>query len=250
MKKIIYSLGLMLFAIVVNAQNSYRIVLIGGSSAESSNQWFEIGCEKLDAQAVNKAVTDESIVDAANRLHAGALYSSSELETMDALVIMYNQNQSVYDESQVQADHADYSLPFTNESHYAAAYDYVIKKYLSDCYNLKNDPNSAYYNIKAGKPAIIVLCTNWHDGTETLNSSIRQLAVKWGITLIEFDKNSGFSKNQLHPVTQAQYSLIFAPDAQEIAGVAYGLHPLKGRYSYIQQKMAAIFTDCLVEILP
>lgn len=45
-------------------------------------------------------------------------------------------------------------------------------------------------------------------------------------------------------------SLLHAQDTQTIEGVAYGWHPQRGQDKYIQQRMAAIFTDTMRRILP
>lgn len=145
--------------------------------------------------------------------------------------------------------YTDYTTPF-DRSNYAAAFDYVIKRYQSECYALKDDPKSKYYGTKSGKPAVIVLCTDWHDARTTYNAAIRRLAARWGLPLVEFDRNIGFSKDTPNPATGTQQSLLHAQDTQTIEGVAYGWHPQRGQDKYIQQRMAAIFTDTMRRILP
>lgn len=139
-------------------------------------------------------------------------------------------------------------VPFCTE--HTAAYDYVIKRYLTECYELRNNTTSKYYNTPYGKPAIIVLCTHWHDCRTVYNESIRKLAAKWGVPLIEFDKYIGFSKNVLHPVTGKPFSQLYSTDIQVTEGIAYGHHPIRGEQSYMQQRMAAIFVDLMTKILP
>ena len=172
-----------------------------------------------------------------------------ELENIDALVIMQVHNKDVYEELQLKDKYTDYEVPF-DRSNYAAAYDYVIKRYLTECYELRNDTTSKYYNTPYGKPAIIVLCTHWHDCRTVYNESIRKLAAKWGFPLIEFDKYIGFSKNVLHPVTGKPFSQLYSTDIQVTEGIAYGHHPIRGEQSYMQQRMAAIFVDSMNRILP
>lgn len=227
----------------------YTILLTGASFASPENKWFELGCEALDAQPLNRAIGGEAITNTANRMIDGTLYSAKELEHIDAFVIMQVHNQDVYEASQIKEKYTDYKVPF-DRSNYAATYDYVIKRYISECYNLKFNKESKYYNTPMGKPAIIVLCTDWHDGRVKFNTSIRQLAQKWGFPLVEFDKNIGFSKNQLHPVTGEQYSLIYSQDNQIIDGAKFGWHPQRGKDKYIQQRMAAIFADAMRKVLP
>lgn len=241
----------LLFLNTVHAQfeKQYNILLTGASFATKENGWFELACKFLNAQPLNKAVGGESINTAANRMLNGTLYTKQELEVADAFVIMQVHNNDVFDELELKTSWLDYKHPF-DRSNYAVGYDYVIKKYISECYQLKFDSTSKYFNHAAGKPVVIVLCTHWHDARTTYNNSIRKLAEKWGFPLVEFDKNIGFSKNQIHPVTCEQYSLIYSTDSQMIDGQKYGWHPKRGQDVYIQQRMASIFLDKIKIILP
>ena len=227
----------------------YTILLTGASFASPQNGWFEIGCRQLDARALNRAIGGESIADTANRMAEGTLWNAGELDEMDALVIMQVHNRDVSATVGLKEKYTDYTTPF-DRSNYAAAFDYVIKRYQSECYALKDDPKSKYYGTKSGKPAVIVLCTDWHDARTTYNAAIRRLAARWGLPLVEFDRNIGFSKDTPNPATGTQQSLLHAQDTQTIEGVAYGWHPQRGQDKYIQQRMAAIFTDTMRRILP
>lgn len=253
-KTLVLSFVLVFFALNLTAQEEtntqYTILLTGASFASPENGWFEIGCKKLNAKAINRAIGGETIANTANRMFKGDLYSKEEFENMDALVIMQVRDEEVFVSPDLKDDYKEYNLPFPNDT-YAKAFDYVIKRYISDCYELRNDSASKYYNTSGGKPAVIVLCTNWHDGRPTYNKSIRKLAEKWGLPLIKFDKYIGFSKNQLHPITKKQVSLIYAKDEQKMdEGEVFGWHPIRGENSYIQQRMAAIFVDEMKKILP
>jgi len=139
----------------------YTILLTGASFASPQNGWFEIGCRQLDARAINRAIGGESIADTANRMAEGTLWNAGELDEMDALVIMQVHNRDVSATGGLKEKYTDYTTPF-DRSNYAAAFDYVIKRYQSECYALKDDPKSKYYGTKSGKPAVIVLCTDWH----------------------------------------------------------------------------------------
>lgn len=254
MKRIPVLFLLMVFSLVLSAQKStdhqtYTFLLTGASFASPNNGWFEFGCDLLGANPVNKAIGGEAIADAANRIINGSLYVKEDLENIDALVIMQVHDKDVFDESQLKTNYTDYKTPF-DRSNYAAAFDYVIKRYLTDCYNLKFDKKSKYYNTRSGKPAVIVLCTDWHDGRVTYNTSVRKLAEKWGFPLVEFDKFIGFSKNAVHPVTGEQISRLFTDDKQEISGETFGWHPENGKDKYIQQRMGAIFADTMRKIFP
>lgn len=228
----------------------YTILLSGASFATPNNGWFEFGCKALDAEAINRAVGGESIADCAQKMHDGVLYSPQELERIDALVIMQVHERDVFEDSygRMKEKIEEYPFPF-DRGNYAGAYDYVIKKYTADCYNLQFDPKSKYYRSPFGKPAVIVLCTHWHDSREVFNRTVRRLAEKWGLPLVEFDRLIGFSKNTVHPVTGKPYSQIYAANNQEQDGESYGWHPYSGD-TYIQKRMAAIFVAKMKEILP
>lgn len=230
-----------------NNNNQFTFLLTGASFASPNNGWFELGCDLVGATPLNRAIGGEAITDAANRMEKGILYSREELENIDALVIMQVHDRDVFEESQLKNKYTDYQTPF-DRSNYAAAFDYVIKRYLTECYNLKFDSTSVYYNTRAGKPAVVVLCTDWHDGRVTYNTSVRRLAEKWGFPVVEFDKQIGFSRNSLHPVTGEQVSRLFTGDKQEISGEIFGWHPESGKDKYIQRRMGAIFADTMRKI--
>lgn len=231
------------------SENSYTLLLSGASFAAEVNGWFELSCNELKAEGLNRAKGGTAIADLANQMANGKLYTRKELDEMDALVLMHVVNRDVFYESELQEKYTDYNLPF-DRSNFANAFDYVIKRYQSECYNLKFDKQSKYYGQPNGKPAVIILCTDWHDGRTKYNSSVRKLAAKWGITLVEFDKHIGFSKGVPHPVTGTQTSLLYAKDTQTIDGETFGWHPHRGQNEYIQQRMSAIFVDALRRIIP
>ncbi len=173
---------------------AYRLLLAGASFAYSQNTWFETGCKKLNALPVNKGNgKGGSIVNLANSMADGSFYTAAELDSIDAFVIMHVHERDVFSGKNLKLHLRDYTPPFAADD-YAEAYDYVIKRYTTDCYNQKTNPASKYYGKPFGKPAVIVLSTHWHDARTLYNSSIRSLADKWGLPLIEFDKNIGFSK--------------------------------------------------------
>jgi hypothetical protein len=254
-KQLILLLTLLGVFFVSEAQNKqtktkYNILLTGASFASSENGWFEIACKELHAYPMNRAIGGEAIANTANRMSEGTLYTRKELEDMDVMVIMQVHDRNVFEHSEVKENFQDYKVPF-DRSNYAAAFDYVIKRYISDCYELRNDSTSKYYNTRSGKPVVIVLCTNWHDGRLLYNHSVRKLAEKWGLPLVKFDEYIGFSRNRLHPVTKKQTSLIYAQDEQVMAnGEVFGWHPIRGENSYIQQRMAAIFVEEMKNVLP
>lgn len=240
--------GALLLASPVKSQEAYTILLSGASFAEPSNTWFEMGCRALGAKAINRAIGGESIANTANRMADGTLYTPEEFEQIDAFVIMQVHEKDVFYSDSLKENYTDYRLPFDN-SDYAACYDYVIKRYITECYNLRFNPESRYYGSPYGKPAVIVLCTHWNDGRPLFNTTVRKLAEKWGLPVVEFDKLIGFSQNQKHPVTGGQPSRIFTADSQVVHGKTFGWHPQHGETSYIQQRMAAIFSATMRQIL-
>lgn len=227
-----------------DAGDDLTIMLTGASFAVRENGWFELGCSQLGATPLNKSVSGEAIYHTANRMADGTFYTFEELESTDVLVIDHVHNQDVADESVLKDDYNDYDMPTQN---YAVAYDYVIKRYKDDCYNLKDNPESKYYGTETGKPAVIVLCTHWHDSRTTFNPAIRELAEKWDLPLVRFDDKIGFTKDEL--VDGRQPSLLYCQDTEWIDGVQYGWHPKRGQGEYIQQKMSQIFVDEMSRVL-
>ena len=218
----------------IKEDHKYTILLTGASFASSNNGWFELGCKYLDATPINRAIGGQAIADGTNMMVEGKLYTKEELESIDALVIMHVHDKNVADTVGLKKYYTDYKVPF-DRSNYAAAYDYMIKR---------------YYNTSAGKPVVIVLSTHWHDVRVTYNQAVRRLGEKWGFPVIEFDKYIGFSKGSLHPVTGKQYSILYSHNNEIIDGEEFGWHPYNGENEYIQQRMAAIFTDLMKKVLP
>lgn len=257
MKRLSFLLTLFIFLFspeLITAQQcqsgkKYSFLLTGASFAVPVNGWFELGCDMLDAKAVNKAVGGTAIADVANKMSNNELYTKKELEEMDALVIMHVVNRDVFDETEFKKNYDDYTTPF-DRSNYAAAFDYVIKRYLTECYQLKFDETSAYFDTPYGKPGVVVLCTDWHDARAVYNASVRELTAKWGFPLVEFDRLIGFSDKISHPVTGERMSTLYSFDRKTIEGVQYGWHPNRGKDKYIQQRMSAIFAETMRKIFP
>lgn len=215
-------------------------MLSGASFAISENTWFEMGCEAFGIRSINKAVGGEAITHTAVDMFNNRFYTLGELDKASIFVIMHVHNQAVANETTLKSDYKDYvESDLVND--YAAAYDYVIKRYQADCLALKDNPQSRYYGSEKGKPAIIVLCTHWHDSRTIYNADVRKLATKWNLNLVKFDDNIGFTKDVL--VDGKQPSLQYASDTKTFDGQTYGFHPLRGRNQYIQQKMSKIFVD-------
>ena len=132
-----------LLALAGIAQNkdTYTILLSGASFAEPNNKWFEMGCRALHAIPINRAVSAESIAHTANKMLDGTLYTPEEFDNIDVFVLMQVHEKDVYNEANLKENYKDYKTPF-DASDYAVCYDYVIKRYISDCYNQKFNPKS------------------------------------------------------------------------------------------------------------
>lgn len=222
-------------------KDKLTFLLTGASFSVPENGWFEIGCEDLGAEAINKAVSGEAIYHTARRMNLGTFYTPDELDKIDVFVIGHVHNQNVANEQWLKENWEDYTN-IASTTDYSVAYDYVIKRYIADCKALKDNPESKYYGTENGKPVKIMFCTHWHDSRTTYNPAIRKLAAKWGFPLVKFDDNIGFSR--LDAATpEEQPSLRFAHDTETIGGVKYGWHPLRGSNSYIQRRMAQIFVE-------
>lgn len=194
-------------------------------------------CDAFNAEAMNKAVSGDAIKHTASDMFYDRFYTDEELERNDAFIIMHVHNQDVASTTGIKENYEDYT--HADIQQYNTAYDYVIKRYKADCYNLKNNPNSKYYQTENGKPATIILCTHWHDSRISYNQSIRELAERWQLPLIKWDDNIGFTRKVVDEDGR-QPSIKYAADTEKIYDITFGWHPLRGKEQYIQQKMAAI----------
>ena len=230
-----------------NSGKRLSFLLTGASFAIPENGWFEMACEDMGAEAINKAVSGEAIYHTARRMHAGTFYTTEELDRTDVLVFGHVHNQNVANELWLKENWEDYTSIATTTD-YAVTYDYVIKRYIADCRALKDNPDSRYYGTPDGKPARIMFCTHWHDSRTTYNPAVRKLAERWGFPLVKFDENIGFSRLDA-AAGETQPSIAYAHDSETIGGVKYGWHPLRGSNSYIQRRMAQIFVAAAADYL-
>lgn len=182
-----------------------KIMLTGASLAYNANGWFENACNWLGVTGINKAISGTRIGQFAKRLYDNDYISSTEVEETEILVFNHVHNKDVYT---LPTSYIDYSVEDyeaeadtnflsnggdTSDETYAKAFDYVIKKWIKMNEDLKDNPNSAYYQTPFGRPVKILLCTYWHDGRVKYNTSIRKLANKWGFPLVKFDEEIGLS---------------------------------------------------------
>lgn len=146
------------------------------------------------------------------------------------------------------------------DERYSAGYDYLLKKYAKDCYDLRLNPNSKWYGTKSGKPVIIVCITQWHDGYVRFNESIARLCKKHGAILCDVAGNIGFSYRQTDPENpdSIRWSALHCNNTAigsgndtetiPINGVNYtnmGWHPTRDWGCYIQMKRANILAETL-----
>ena len=246
MKKTIFAGIVSLLALTGQAQTyNHHFMLAGASFAVPENGWFELVCEAFNAEPLNKAVSGDAIKHTASDMYRDRFYTTEELDRVDAFIIMHVHNQDVASTNGIKENYEDYS--YDEVQQYNTAYDYVIKRYKADCYNLKFNPESKYYQTENGKPATIILCTHWHDSRVTYNQSIRTLAERWQLPLVEWDENIGFTRKEVDPDGR-QPSIKYAADTEKIYDITFGWHPLRGKEQYIQQKMATICMEKLTEL--
>ena len=246
LQKIILS-GLLSFAaLATQAQNyDHHFLLAGASFAVPENGWFELVCDAFNAEPLNKAVGGDAIKHTASDMFLDRFYTTEELDRIDAFIIMHVHNQDVASTNGIKENYEEYT--YDEIQQYNTAYDYVIKRYKADCYNLKFNPESRYYQTENGKPATIILCTHWHDSRITYNQSIRTLAERWQLPLIEWDENIGFTRKVVD-ADGRQPSIKYAADTEKIYDITFGWHPMRGKEQYIQQKIASIAMEKLTEL--
>lgn len=146
------------------------------------------------------------------------------------------------------------------DERYAAGYDYLLKKYALDCYNLRLNPDSKYYGTKSGKPVVIVCTTQWHDGYVRFNDSVKIMAKRHGAIVCNVADNVGFSYLQTDPTNDdsirwgalhcnnAAYGSGNDTETIPIHGVMYtgmGWHPTRQWDCYIQMKRAQILAETM-----
>ena len=109
MKETVCAVAFMLLSsvsgIAVADDEKLDVVLTGASFAVPENGWFELACEELGVNPINKAISAEAIYHTANRMAEGTFYTFEELEDMDVLVIDHVHNQDVANEQWLKDDY-------------------------------------------------------------------------------------------------------------------------------------------------
>ena len=261
------------------------ILLIGASFADANeNNWFELASERFaDKSFFNKAVGSTNVMYDAWRLKNGTLYTAEEWEQFDVLMIDHVHDKDVFElkdivvngktftGSQLSAMSAsDYEsngiidyfaalvydanvgmdrelyYGYREAQYYAAAYDYIFKKYRALCYAEKDDSSSQWYNSPFGKPCQVVLLTHWNDGRPTINKSLAKLGAKWNSLVVNLSLALGFAPSRLLLDSTRQFyneSTYYARDNEYVDNQYYGKHlqfTTSAPYPYIQRKIASI----------
>ena len=275
------------------------VFLTGASNAMPGNGWFENACRMLGYKCRNAAISGDSVMGHATMAWRGTLYTPAELEEMDIFCTSHTHNYNVaYEnpsssilcktveeyESKGFSEDTPLAVPLdkNNPAHnivpltagvsqghltpdlvlderYAAGYDYLIKKYIKDCYDLRLNPSSKWYGTKGGKPVRIVLCSYWHDGYTVLNEALKELAIRHGAVFCDIANNVGFSYRQTDPSNPSsrRISAEFCNNSTNnvedipINGVTYtgmGWHATRDVNSWLMLTRGAILADVLRRI--
>lgn len=257
--------------------------IIGASITVDANGWFQNACRKAGYKGINVAVSGSSIMDDANKIWRGTLYTSQELEDMDVLIISHTHNYDISTPDKLKATVSDYEAGLTPTNpdqfvvpitpgaaqgttvgvaaNYAMAYDYLIKKYADDCYKLRLKSGSKYYGTKSGKLPKIIICSYWQDDYTVFNESSKIVAKKFNITYCDFANNSGFSYRQTDPAdpNSIRISALYCDNSSygsgndthdiPINGVLYtgmGWHPTRDVNSKLSVQMGDILAKYLI----
>lgn len=237
------------------------ILLLGASFSYSGNVWFANACDKLGVNGINQSVSGSSILNDANRLINGELFT--DIEDFDILAIMHVLNYTVtnlgdrasYTWQDYEAD-ADFVAAAQNDTRssewLSCAFDYVLKKYAYLCYQRKEVTTSKWYGTPYGKPVIVAICSSWHDVRQYYNNSAKALCEKWGYHFIDIASQIGFSCQTLSPATGEQPSIMYAHDTQSVSFTmgeqtvtqTVGWHPLRSTTNtYTQDRISEIFAN-------
>lgn len=257
--------------------------IIGASITIDANGWFQNACRQSGYKGINVAVSGISIMHDANKIWRGTLYTEEELENMDVFIISHTHNYNILTPDKLRNTVADYEngldptdsnqyvVPITPgnaqgttinvAANYAMAYDYLIKKYMDDCYKLRLKSGSKYYGTKCGKLPKIIICSYWQDDYVVFNESSKLLAKKFNLTYCDFANNSGFSYKQTDPndPNSIRISALYCNNSSYgssndthdilINGVLYtnmGWHPTRDINSKLSKQMGNILAKYLI----
>lgn len=172
-------------------------------------------------------------------------------------------NQRLLPFGSVGASGSQLGNPIIDER-YAAGYDYLIKKYRQECYNLKDNPASKWYGSEYGKPCTIIICSHWHDGYVVFNESAKKLSDRTGCVFVNTADYNGWSYKTTNPndSNSIRWSAQVCHNAsyggsndlhdEPINGIIYtnmGFHPTRDVNSEFNIRRANIFKDALNKIL-
>lgn len=241
------------------------ICITGASfAAASENGWFEHACEKLGVTAYNKASSGTNICDTAQKMRTGTLFSTEEFEAFATFVIFHVHDKDVYSLRQISVGDTTYSkedllimsveeyessgildllTPVTGytptDNIYAIAFDYVIKKYKSLC-------------AESNKPISMVLMTNWNDGRAVYNRSVRDLAIRHSIPLMNIDEYLTKNLSDLYNHPSIPFARDFEGENSLGAAFQYGKHLIYEKEGdqlpYPQKWLAGIFASSFIKL--
>lgn len=153
--------------------------------------------------------------------------------------------------------------PEVNER-YAAGYDYLIKKYRQECYNLKDNPDSKWYGSEYGKPCTIIICSHWHDGYVVFNEAAKTVCDRTGAIYSDTASYNGWTWRTTDPddpnsirwsaevCNNASYGGSNDLHNEPINGVIYtnmGFHPTRDVNSEFNKRRASVFKETLRTLL-
>ena len=233
---ILISLTSLLSACEKRDLSNVVVATMGASLMYSGNGWVEIACTKLGVQCINKAVSSTKVYDYADQLWRGTYASEEELKTIDILLIQFancddvcGDEETFFTTAQEYTNNFDTTAVHNQFRRYSTAQcmDYLLKEWQQIC-------------IRNNKEMHVLFVTHWHDSRITYNNAVRRLADRWNAEVVELDKKIGFTKEELDQDGN-QPSIRYAVDTEQIDGITYGWHPLRGeRGLFIQNKMGNI----------
>ena len=285
---------------VISVGKGNSVLLVGASFASATNGWFELACSKLGINGVNRAVGGQRItdnvaarmMDASETMPHGSLFFVDGVDVfdkIDAFVMMLTHNDDVYlDEESYNANTLEYykekgALNLTPKE----AFDFCIKQYKQWCaeYTIsqyRTSGENAIHDILGNKECQILICSNWHKGRDTYNSSSRKLARRYNLPYCAFDLNLSigeqlieatvntdlnqtptkglYHKSVLYAHYDSFYNGKWAGKTEVIGGVTYGWHPQTKSatfdygtpkeedgyyYPKIQRMLAGVFESCV-----
>ena len=266
------------------------VLLIGASfAAANENNWFALLSEKLgNGDYYNKAVGSTNVLYDAWRLQNGTLYTAEEFEKFDVLMINHVHDRDVFTLADIVVNGKTYTgsqlkgltaeqyeangivdffaskvydsavgserelyYGYREAQYYAAAFDYIFKKYRAICYAAKDNASSQWAGSTFGKPCQILLLTHWNAGRPIINASLKKLGAKWNTPVFDLSLGLGFAPSKLlldGTKTTYNESTYYARDNEYVDNQYFGKHlqySTSAPFPYIQRKIASVLSKIL-----